>query len=113
MAGERARRQLERYRQLGQTEQAVYRPARSGLAAREITVLVDREGAEPFMHAEAPGFRVTALNDERHGIPSDPRISDAGKDQIDLAERMGGTRTTRPLERFLAQDPDWVTVKVQ
>ena len=55
---------------------------------------------------------MTALNDPDDGIPSDPTLSDAGSDRIDLAERVGGTATSRAMRRFASQDSDFVTVEV-
>lgn len=112
MATDRGKKQMAIWERLGWTEKVLYRPAKSGLRAREITVLVERAGSETVMSGKAPAFRVTALNDELDGIPSNPAISDAGGDRIDVAERLGGPRVTRGLQRFTDQDVDFVTVEV-
>jgi len=111
-ASDRAKRFMANWRRQGLTEQVTYRPSRDGLEPREITALIDRPGADGILSGAAPGFHVTALNDPDDGIPSDPALSDAGSDRIDLAERVGGTATPRALRRFAAQDADFVTVEV-
>jgi hypothetical protein len=112
MASNLAKLMLALWQRQGQTEQVTYRPAKTGQAAREITVLVERPGAEPVMNGRAPGFRVTALNDEQVGIPSAPSLSDVGRDTLDVAERLGGTAVARGVQRFVEQDPDWVVVEI-
>jgi len=112
VASERARRALAAYVRQGQTEPAIYRPARDELPARTLDVLVDRNPGETIQQGRAVGFRVTALNDELLGIPSNPLLSDLGADRIDLAERIGGTAVSRSIQQLAEHDADWVTLDV-
>lgn len=112
MASERAKRILAAYTRQERTETAIYRPARAGLAARSIEVLVDRDPGEAVQQGRATGFRVTALNDELLGIPSNPMLSDFGADRIDLPERVGGTAASRGIHQLAEHDADWVTIDV-
>ncbi len=102
------------YTRLRQTEKVVYRPSRSGLRPRTIDALVERPGMDPIQHGQATAIRITALNDELVGIPSDPRLSDVGRDRLDVAERRNGPPVSRSIHRFAGQDdPDFVTIEVQ
>ncbi len=112
MASAHAIRQMAAMKDRSMTEQVIYRPGKDSFRSREITALVDREGSKDLMQGQAQGSSVTVLNDEIEGIPTDPRISDVGTDRIDVAERLGGPRSSRSIQRFADQSPDWVTVEV-
>ena len=112
MAGEDAIRQMAEMGARGMAERVLYRPSSEGIADREIWALVDRKGPQDHMSGNAKGFELTVLNDEEHGIPSAPTLSDMGKDQVDVAERIGGELAARNIREVLKQDPDMMTLFV-
>ena len=109
MASDAAIRKHDRFARLGMTEKVIFRPS-DGLMTREIDAFVDREGQRDVMSGKVLGIRLTVLNDEKKGISA--ALCDIGLDKIDVAERVGGERTPRAMQRFLQQDEDYVVIEV-
>jgi len=112
MATDRAKRQMAMWKRLGWTEKVIYRPARAGIMPREIDAVVVRPGTRDTLNTVSPAFTVTVLNDQADGVPSDDRLSDLGKDRIEVAKRMGGPRTPRGIDHVAEQDQDFLTLEI-
>jgi len=112
MAGDRAKRQMAKMRQLGLTEQVIY--GHDGGEA-ELTAIVDRSGPDPLMHGATAGLAVTVLVDEDAAIGvSSPGAVDKGTDRIKVAERKGATPAWRNIDRVAETgDPDLVRLELQ
>lgn len=103
MASDRAKRQWTRHQQRGWTETVTWRPA--GGTARTIQAQVDRGPRENQMHAAVAALRATVLVDDTLGVPAASAI-DKGLDQLELAERRGGTARCRHIRDLSDQDDD-------
>lgn len=112
MASDRAKNQMAIAKRQGLSEDVIFHPSASGLVARTVTVIVDRDEPDGLPHGQANLLYVTALNDEIDGISSDPRLTDTENDRIEVAQRLGGPTTMRSLGRFVQQDPDYVKLEI-
>lgn len=96
-------------------ETIVYRP--NGGRPRSIRAIVDRNPPEPIEEvpqALAPKLVLTVLNNERTGISSHQAAAiDTGGDTVDVAVRVGGEVTTRPIAKILRHDDATVEVEVR
>lgn len=120
MASEHAIAAMEGFEAAGMTETLVYRPAATLAnptpATRPVQGLVSRGGAEKVPGSPAPvrtvGIVIRVLN---HGTPLGITAAELapGKDRIDVALAAGGAAVTRALGEPAAQDPDWLTLRIQ
>jgi len=108
MASDRAKRELAAYKRQGRTEAVVYRPA--GGTARTIDALVRRGRREQAVNATKAGIEIAVLNDATLGIA--PASMNKGSDQVDVAERFGGSPQSRRFTEIVEQDADWATLEV-
>jgi hypothetical protein len=104
MASDLAKAMMSAWERSGWTEKVVYRPSKPGLQVREILAVVDRQGPDAVMNEKAFKCHVTTLNDDRLGVPSDPRLSDAKKDGLDVADRIGGPLVRRGIHQFVLSE---------
>ena len=109
MTTTRASRAMAAFAAGGDTETVTYRPARG--TAREIQALVDRPGRDERTGAATPRFELTVLNDATSGIAA--VTLDTGGDQIDVAERAGGTARRRHITEIIEQDDEMLKVQVR
>ncbi len=108
IASDRAKREMAAWKRQGQTEQVIYRPTAPALLTGERTVLVERKQNE-LKPGLGPVISITALNDDREGVPSDMFNRN---DRIDVAERCGMALTARGIARIGQQDADFVTLEI-
>ena len=94
---------------LGQTETLVYRP--DGGDGIEIQATVDRGVPVATMNARTLETQITVLNDASAGIAA--TTLNVGSDEIDLAERVGGTAASRGVQKLVSQDDDFLTLVVR
>lgn len=103
-----ALRQMAQFERKGFTEKVVYLP--NDGKALSIDALVDRSPNTDMMNTSVPFITVTVMNDQIYGI--DPDIMDRGADQIEVAERHGGTLQARDIQQILEHDEEWITLLV-
>jgi len=94
----------------GMTESIVYRPY--GGTARTINAAIQRPSlGDPYMSGAALQFIVTVLNSATSGVSS--AELDTGRDQIDIAERPGGTATSRTVHSLISQSSEYLAIGIR
>lgn len=96
-------------------EIVIYRP--NGGRPRSIQMILDRNPPEPVEEVPgvvAPRIIGSALNDERLGISSHRATEiDTGGDAVDVAVRVGGEVTTRPITKVIRHDEAVIEVAIR
>ena len=103
-----AERQMATYLRLKFAEKVVFHNGNG--ERRTIAVLVDRNPAMDVMSGIAPGFHVTAINDELVGVS--PKNIDIGVATFEIYERWGKELKVRNIQQIVDHDDTWITFSV-